>query len=547
MIKTQNVINQINGTDISDIPVICPPDPERVIEGLRDTGYNFNTAMADIIDNSIAAHATQIDIHIDMNPMGDITVYIIDNGDGMDMDELINAMTYGSKVRDDLNSLVKFGLGLKTASTAFCRVLSVISRAEDGITRKAQWDLDFVATSHEWNLKLPAVTEDEQLLLDVTSNKGRGTLVVWERVDRLLKSYSQIGSARNALNRKIDQLKFHVSMVYQRFLDSTDNRANNVKISINGANIEAWDPFSKSEELTEILAEDTVDVEMPDGSCPSFTMRAYMLPNKDSFSTSKAMKEARISNDMQGFYVYRENRLIHYGDWLGMFTNEPHGSLLRVEFSFDHELDAAFNVDIKKSRILPAEEIVDHIKSKFIPAPRRAAEDRYRHGAIKNVVQKAEKRDAHAESNRNIEEKAKTVEGAKVIETEMPNEVRVTNPNGTFSHKIAVVHAQKPGQTRVIPKEDLEYGQLWMPALVDGKHAVLINQSHPYYQKVYAPVLAQNVMVTGMDALLWALSEAELNTINDLDKEHYEEMRIIVSRVLKKLVADLPDPEEVDE
>lgn len=543
MIKTTSNI----GVNNENTPVICPPDPERVIEGLRDTGYNFNTSMADIIDNSIAANASQIDIHIDMNPVGEITVFIADNGDGMDMDGLVNAMTYGSKVREDLSSLGKFGLGLKTASTAFCRALSVVSKSEDGITRKAQWDLDFVASSHEWNLKLPEVTDDEQMLLDLTSKNGTGTLVVWERVDRLLKSYNAIGAARNALNRKIDQLQFHVSMVYQRFLDKSDNRASNVCISINGTNIEAWDPFARAEELTELLAEDTVDVDMPDGTCPCFTMRAYMLPNKDSFSTPKAMKEAHISNDMQGFYVYRENRLIHYGDWLGMFINEPHGSLLRVEFSFDHELDAAFNVDIKKSRIMPAEEIVDHIKTKFIPAPRRAAEDRYRHGTTKNVAQKAEKRDAHAESNRNIEEKAKSVEGARVTETEIPNEVQVTNPNGTFSHKLAVVHSQKPGQTRVIPKEDLEHGQLWMPALVDGKHAVLINQSHPYYQKVYSPILAQNVMVTGMDALLWALSEAELNTINELDKEHYEEMRIIVSRVLKKLVADLPDPEEDDE
>ena len=546
MIKTIRSISPIGGMGTQD-PVVCPPDPERVIEGLRDTGYNFNTAMADIIDNSIAAHATQIDIHINMNPKGEITVYIADNGDGMNMEGLINAMTYGSKVRDDLSSLGKFGLGLKTASTAFCRALSVVSRAEDNITRKAQWDLDFVASSHEWSLKLPEVSEEEQILLDTTSKNGTGTLIVWERVDRLLKSYNAIGSARNVLNRKIDQLQFHVSMVYQRFLDQDDNRAANVNITINDVNIEAWDPFARKEELTELLAEDTVEVDMPDGTCPCFTMRAFMLPNKDSFSTSKAMKDARISNDMQGFYVYRENRLIHYGDWLGMFINEPHGSLLRVEFSFDHELDAAFNVDIKKSRILPAEEIVDHIKTKFIPAPRRAAEDRYRHGTAKNVLQRAEKRDAHAESNRNIEEKAKTVEGAKVTETEIPNEVQITNPNGTFSHKLAVVHSQKTGQTRVIPKDDLEYGQLWMPALVDGKHAVLINQSHPYYQKVYSPVLTQNVMVTGMDALLWALSEAELNTINELDKEHYEEMRIIVSRVLKKLVADLPDPEEDDE
>ena len=100
---------------------------------------------------------------------------------------------------------------------------------------------------------------------------------------------------------------------------------------------------------------------------------------------------------------------------------------------------------------------------------------------------------------------------------------------------------------RVIPKPSLEYGQLWEPCIADGKHAVQINQSHPYYQKVYAPILAQNVMVTGMDALLWALAEAEHKTYNEEIKEQYEEIRIAVSRILKTLVADLPDPEEEDE
>lgn len=100
---------------------------------------------------------------------------------------------------------------------------------------------------------------------------------------------------------------------------------------------------------------------------------------------------------------------------------------------------------------------------------------------------------------------------------------------------------------RVITKPDLEYGQLWEPCIVDGKHAVQINQSHPYYQKVYSPILAQNVMVTGMDALLWALAEAEHKTYNEQIKEQYEEIRIAVSRILKTLVADLPDPEDEDE
>lgn len=541
MIKTSVDTN----TNLSQ-EIICPPDPERIVEGLRDTGYNFNTAVADIIDNSIAAHASKVDIRIDMDPAGEITVYIADNGIGMDYKGLQNAMTYGSKVRADLGSLGKFGLGLKTASTAFCRSLSVISRGEgDSQVRKAEWDLDYVARVHEWKLKMPEVEPDEQDLLEATAGDGTGTLVVWRKVDRLLKNYSNKGNARNALKRRIEGLQFHVAMVYQRFLDENDSRADNVKISINGINIEAWDPYARNEELTELLAEENVPVEMPDESVSEVIIRAYLLPNKDSFSTPKATKEARISNDMQGFYVYRENRLIHYGDWLGLFINEPHGSLLRVEFSFDHTLDTAFNVDIKKSRILPAEEILDYLKN-FITPSRRAADERYRRGTAKNVARHAEQRDAHAESNRNIDEKAKTVEGAKITVTK-GDEVQIENQNGTFQHKIAIISNPKPGQVRVITKPDLEFGQLWEPCIADGKHAVQINQSHPYYQKVYSPILAQNVMVTGMDALLWALAEAEHKTYNEEVKEQYEEMRVAVSRILKTLVADLPDPEEEDE
>ena len=526
--------------------VICPPDPERIVEGLRDTGYNFNTAIADIIDNSIAAKATKVDILINTDPQGDITIFIADNGSGMDLDGLKNAMTYGSKVRADLGSLGKFGLGLKTASTAFCRSLSVISRgAGDPTIRKAEWDLDYVAKEHAWKLKMPPVDDDELELFKATAGEGTGTLVVWRRVDRLLKSYKNLGSARTALKKKIEDLQFHVSMVYQRFLDTNDNRADNVSITINNVDIHAWDPFCVTEENTELTAEQSVPIDMPDGSESSIMLRAYAVPHSKGFSTSKAAKEARINNDMQGFYVYRENRIIHYGDWLGIVTNESHLSLARIEFSFDHTLDEAFNVDIKKSRILPAEEILDFLE-KFIGPTRRVANDKYRSWSTQQVVKEAGERDAHAESNRNIDEKAKSVEGAKITVTN-PGEAKIENQNGVFTQKIVVVDHPKPGQVRVIPEEELKYGQLWVPCIADGKHAVQINQSHPYYQKVYYPVLTQNVMVTGMDALLWALAEAEHKTYNEDVKEVYEEIRINVSRILETLVKDLPDPEEQED
>ena len=116
-----------------------PPDPERIVNGLRDTGYNFNTAIAYIVDNSISAKATVVNIDVTLDPELNVNVYISDNGCGMNMDGLKNAMKYGSSERPEKNSLGKFGLGLKTASTAFCRRFAVISRCEEESTlRKVQ-------------------------------------------------------------------------------------------------------------------------------------------------------------------------------------------------------------------------------------------------------------------------------------------------------------------------------------------------------------------------------------------------------------------------
>ena len=523
-----------------------PPDPERVIEGLRDTGYDFNTAIADIVDNSISANATRIDINVNMDPQCNVTVYIADNGVGMTLPELKNAMKYGSDRRPDPKSLGKFGLGLKTASTSFCRKLSLVSKGSDNTTRKVQWDLSYVAVAG-WKVKNLKPNDDELDLLDATTDGGTGTLVVWEENDRLLKrAYSNPTAAKKALNKMLDDpnngLRFHLSAVYQRFLDPAFADAPNITITLNGEKVLPWDPFCIGEPLTELLADKNVEVEMPDGTPAFFRLRAYAIPRSKTYSSTSAEKTARISTDTMGFYIYRENRLIHYGDWLNMFVKDPHDSLLRVDFSFTHELDDAFNVDIKKSRVQLNEQIFIYIKDRFIPAPKRAANEKYRTGVDKAIATKSQ--NAHTESNRNIEQKAAGLEESRVTVTNPDTgEVIVENAQGAFKHTITVKGSESPDECRVVAADSLPGGGLWEPAIIDGKHAVRINKSHPYYQKIYYPVLSQSVLVTGMDALLWALAETELSTYNRDNQEQFEDIRYRVSRALKKLVDDLPDPE----
>lgn len=520
------------------------PNPRRLVEGLRDTGYEFNTAVADIIDNSIAAEASVVSVAIKMDYRGNVRVSIADNGYGMSRDELVNAMRYGSDQRPNPASLGKFGLGLKTASTAFCRKLSVSSRRKgsDPLS-EATWNLDHVSSAGLWELLLSDQPEKDTVKhLDMVAPSLPGTVVVWTNIDRLMKDYARPGGAhaQNALKKIVTALKEHVAMVYQRFLDHDDDKAPNVEIRINGESIAPWDPFCR--QISDLVAEKTVTVDTGASDSAKFTVRAYILPRKEEFSTETEAREAKITNERQGIYIYREHRLIHDADWLGMYSKEPHGSLLRVEFSFDHKLDAGFHIDIKKSQIILNDELWKWLKDEFLTAPRREANNRYRQGQRRKAKDKAA--GSHGGSNKTIRSKEKYLDTPKVtVLNPKTGDCEVVNKQGQFKLRLPLSNAFKPGEVYVQAVEELNDNVLFEPTIIDGHKAVRINTSHPYYHKVYIPNLSQGVTIQGMDSLLWSLCVAEFSTISDATQRHFEEMRFEVSRLLRTLVEDLPEPD----
>ena len=521
------------------------PNPGRTIEGLRDTGYNFETAVADLVDNSIAAGGSKISIQVEHDFRGNVRLSIADNGDGMDRDGLVQAMQYGSPKRPSPASLGKYGLGLKTASTAFCRRLSLLSRPSgNDLVMMATWDLDHVVDSQQWLLQMSDEPDQEALEhLDHVAADSSGTVVLWNKVDRLLRDYQNPAGAhaRNALAKRCRGLRQHIAMTYQRFLDRSDKRARSLEIVVNGERVTPWDPFQRG--LSELVAEEAVEVE---GTGAKFRVRAYILPRREEFPDDTQAKEARLSSNMQGLYIYREERLIHQADWLGMFQKEPHGTLLRIEFSFDHLLDDAFHLDIKKSQIILNDELWNWLKDQFLTAPRREANRRYRQGRRKDVSEKA--RNAHEASNNSIRNKEAEIGGVEVnVRNPNTGDVTVKNEHGSFKMKLKVSAAAKPGEVFVQPAEDVQDGLLFEPAVIERHKAVRINTQHPYYHKVYVPNLNSSVTVQGMDSLLWALCVAELSATTDKTAEAFMDMRYEVTRILRKLVEALPEPEADDD
>jgi len=369
----------------------------------------------------------------------------------------------------------------------------------------------------------------------------RGTLVLWDKVDRVLKDPSiaqRPPEAKRAMDKIEGALREHLGMVFQRFLDPADTRARNLTIQLNGTPVIAWDPFCTA--VSKMEKREEFEVEIPGGETGVFVVRAFILPRKEEFPSEDAWRVSALKNKNQGIYIYRENRMIHGPDWLDLFAKEPHMTLLRVEFSFDHKLDEYFQVDIKKSQIILDTAIASAIDD-FLTPLRRVAEDRFRKGQRRELAKNGV--GAHDPSNQNIQSKVGELRTPNVKASDpATNTATISNASGEVRLKIKVSSAQRPGEIYVQTADDLQDGMLWEPALVDGKPSVRINKGHPYYTKVYVPNLSSGVTVQGMDSLMWAITNAELNCVSESTKRNFEDLRFEVSRTLRRLVEDLPEP-----
>ena len=525
--------------------VVLPPQAARTIEGLRDTGYEPADALEDIVDNSISAGATEVVIRVWMTPAGEPFVTVSDNGHGMDEADLINAMTYGSAARPNPAGLGKFGLGLKTASTAMCRQFTVVTRGtDDGTPHAATWDLDFVQERNEWLLQRPDPTPEQLELLDEAAAGSSGTLVIWSKVDRLINDYAiPTGrAAQNALMRRVGELRTSLALTYLRFIRG-DSPYKRVQIMLNDEEVEPWDPFGE-DFGAEVLLDRDIPIEIRDADATknaSFRLRAFALPPRSELTKSQ-QERARILTANQGFYVFREGRLLAHGTWLGLRSVEPHLNLCRIEFSFDHQLDDAFQIDIKKSRIHLQRDLQDNLRRLVQPATAEA-ETRYRKN--QRTVAVTTQGDLHSTSNTIIGQNRDRLVTATVT-PDGAGHATIQNSRGLTTISISIVPSDTPGP-HIVVQDSLDDGLLWIPTIANGEQAVAINAGHPFYRRVYLANRNNGTAIQGMNFLLWGLCQAEWAVITEDEKEHMDAVRREVSRVARLLANELPDVEADDE
>ena len=314
-----------------------PPHASTLIESMRDIGYSFQTATADIIDNSLAAGARKIGVNVALDSKNP-HVSFLDDGHGMSLEELREAMRPGTKGplanRSELD-LGRFGLGLKTASFSQCRRLTVASRRAGGTLHARTWDLDLVEKRKDWVVQIPTSNRLAELGTQLTD---AGTFVRWEKLDRLADGTT------DDQNRVISDAGDHFRLVYHRFLSRRGS--SRVTMTVNGIPIEAFDPFLEKHPAT--LVHPAQTLKFPKGE---IQVQGFTIPHHEKMSDAEykatGLGDGHAKN--QGFYLYRRERLIMHGGWFGIVRPSHTRQLSRVRVDVPAEMDAEWRVDIKKS------------------------------------------------------------------------------------------------------------------------------------------------------------------------------------------------------
>lgn len=323
-----------------------------MLESLRGLGYSTAAALADIIDNSISADATTVDIQFNWNGKSS-NIYILDNGRGMSDVELESAMTMGDKNPLDARSshdLGRFGMGLKTASFSQCKRLTVAS-SKDGSTSCLRWDLDLLSANPNmgWMLIEGPAAGSEELPARLGSLE-HGTIVIWEVLDRIVTDGFTVDDFLNLMEENVER---HLAMVFHRLLEGSRPR---LHMNLNGRRIEPWDPFMSGHPAKPW----TSPVQRHHTSCGDIEVQCHVLPHRDKLTEQEYEVSAGPAgwNAQQGFYVYRNLRLLLAGGWLGLGQprawnrEEPH-RLARIRLDIPNTADAEWRIDVKKSVARP--------------------------------------------------------------------------------------------------------------------------------------------------------------------------------------------------
>jgi len=492
-------------TNVIDIT----PNAARTAESLRAVGYSTYSAIADIVDNSLDAHADKVAISITKSN-DQVQITVLDNGDGMDMSVLTEALKLGSDTEKSTGDLGKYGMGLITASWSIARRLSVVTR-QDGQTLKGMLDIDSIVKSNRWEAETSDPTSIEARELEGFGESG--TLITLTKCDRL---------HTDNIPKLVDTLKKEFGKVYRHFLMSGK------RIVVNGAPVSPIDPLELDDKNTTVLYEDTEETKFG-----QIGIKVVMLPEASSYQEHIL----NYNQANQGYYFVRNQREIAAALNLGLFKEHNYLNRFRAEISFSDDLDEVMGLNFSKQAVKPTQaivDIIDRISGQYRNFVYKAAQKN-------EAVDPSQKAD-HSGAEQVIKAKNKLLQAPKLkgvrhYESKPGDKTRKPSGEGGEHVKLGTVQpGDRPSPVRIGEVNLGEAGDLYDVDMEGRQIVVKWNVQHPFYLKMVRQYKGDKNILHPLDFLLYSLGTAELMAWNDDNKEIFTQIKGTLSNNLRTLM-----------
>ena len=502
------------------------PNASKLMESLRYSGYDNNIAISDLIDNSLDANATKVNIKINLDSKKDEHIIITDDGSGMDEQTLGQALRLGSITHRNIESdLGKFGMGMVTASISIAKKIEVFTKQKDKPMLTSIMDLEEMAKNNNFNVYREKSTSEEIKFAKYHGLEDSGTVLVLRKCDKLTKP---------SVIEFTDSLRKDVGETYRYFLRSGK------KITINGKLVEIVDPMwtdgsltEEYKEKSEVFSNEKYEVKI-DGidRKENFTVKIYILPKFDQ----AIMRKLKIGIKNQGFYVLRNYRQISKADDLGgIWNKDPHLNNIRAEIIFSGTLDLAMGINYTKHNIKPIQAVIDKLQNDIMPQIQTLATRN------KKDTRRSEAKDLNfSEAEKIISQKNKLLDKADPDKKGKPTPINPVIKRPKTKVEEEVIKRGRPSLSHLARFESHSFGLTGpiFEAEKQGKITIIQwNMDHPFYERFLIEYKDNADLVNAVSFLAYSLGESKLKYSNEDTYEMLENIMSTISTNLRVLLS----------
>jgi len=505
------------------------PNAKILISALQHIGYENTVAICDIIDNSIDADSTRIQVFIEEDNEKQLRIIIADNGTGMEYEVLDEALKLGSNSEHSESAdLGKFGMGLSTAGLSLANRTTVLTKEiNTPFLLKSVTDVDVIKESNDFVKYIGNANQAEEIFFKDIVNNDTGTVIIFEKCSGITNK-----NTKQFANKLVKEM----ARIYRKYM-------NRITFEVNGEKVIPYDPLMLDEEegfKSEIFSDEDYDVKWKDSKTGEIkTGIVHVKLVLLQAYNEEFQKNRDINMKNQGFSVLRNNREIAFGfvpkDW---FNKHPNFNRVRGELSFASELDEPMGVNFTKNGIDMVDSIDNSLRNDLLPQMRAMSNQTKKTAKISE-----EEINSHKEAEKVINNKSKllitpVVKKEKRDINKVKEEIKPREQNNKENLQERERKPKKTQDTSAnVEFRTAKNGRLAsiFEAWQEGKKIIIEwNTEHPFYDRFVIENKDNQHLVTSVDFLIYSLATAQIQAMGD-----DEDKAIMVENIISTMSTNM--------